>query len=53
MYKLDMRLRNRTTLTRIALDEDIIATFKAQYGWRWKLAINAVLRDWLKTHSAV
>lgn len=52
MLKLDMRLRGRTEQARIALDVNTIAAFKARYGWRWKLAINAALREWVKTHSA-
>lgn len=48
---LDCRLRGRSIAVRLAIDIAVVAAFKARFGWRWKLAINAALKDWLKTHS--
>jgi len=38
--------------TAIRLDADVLAQFKAT-GKGWQTRINAALKDWLKTHSAV
>lgn len=35
----------------IRLDADVIAAFKAQ-GRGWQTRINAVLKDWMKSHTA-
>lgn len=49
--RLTLRLSSRSVPVRLPMDAEVAATLKARYGWRWKIAANAILRDWLRTHS--
>jgi len=38
------------TATTVRLDDDVLAALKAS-GPRWQTRLNALVRDWLKTHK--
>ena len=48
--RLTLRLSSRSVPVRLPMDADVVTALKARYGWRWKMAANAILKDWLRTH---
>ena len=49
--RLILRLGRDAKAVRHPLDAVVVAALKARYGWRWKMAANAILKDWLRTNS--
>ncbi|WP_147492451.1 BrnA antitoxin family protein, partial [Burkholderia pseudomallei] len=43
-------LGSHKTATTIRLDDDVLDAFKAT-GRGWQTRVNAVLKEWLKTHK--
>lgn len=49
--RLTLRLSSGSVPVRLPMDVEVVAALKARYGWRWRIAANAILKDWLRTHS--